>query len=358
MNWYKHDTDATQDAKIRKLIIRHGATGYAVYFHCLELIAAEISESNLTFELEHDSEIIADNLKITGDRDQSGRDIVEEIMRTIVDLGLFQESQGHIFCFKLLKRLDTSMTSNSRFRELISDAKGQKSLTPPQNIKNHDGIMTPSCYHHESPHASLQEEIRKEEKRKEEPSATFTFESFAKQCAESWNGFPIKPAFRFTTSSGLTGKEREGFLTASDRYSMDEIMTAMRNYHEIGKSAEHELFPNGYRLAGFLAGGVEQYMDDADPWTRCRKKSAASTPEKKSSVEVPDADETAEYLRLMREYGSQDEPTADESVMMAEWVKNNPDSPLARRIKKPKDEEDEGFADDLEQESFGDEELG
>ena len=73
MNWFQHDTASTQDAKIKKLLIRHGAIGYAVYFHCLELIAADISETNLTFELEHDSEIIADNLKISGTGDKSDR---------------------------------------------------------------------------------------------------------------------------------------------------------------------------------------------------------------------------------------------------------------------------------------------
>lgn len=146
MQWFKHDTDATQDAKLKKLLIRHGATGYAIYFHCLELIASDISNSNLTFELEHDSEIIADNLKIRGTAEKSGIDIVEEIMRYIIDLDLFSESDGHIFCFKLLKRLDTSMTSNDRFRDMISDAKD----------KNHDSVMTQSC------------KKRREEKREEE----------------------------------------------------------------------------------------------------------------------------------------------------------------------------------------------
>lgn len=141
INWYKHDTDATQDAKVRKLLIKYGATGYAIYFHCLELIAAEISETNLTFELEHDSEIIADNLYIKGTAEKSGIEIVEEIMKYIISLGLFQESGGKVFCFKLLKRLDSSMTSNSRFRELIVTAKE----THDYSIQNHDAIMIPSC---------------------------------------------------------------------------------------------------------------------------------------------------------------------------------------------------------------------
>jgi hypothetical protein len=131
MNWFKHDTDCTQDAKIKKLLIKHGAVGYAIYFHCLELISAETSESNLTFELEHDSEIIADNLHIKGTAEKSGIDIVEESMRTIISLGLFQESEGRIFCFKLLKRLDLSMSSNPGFRKMIAEARAN----------NHDAVM-------------------------------------------------------------------------------------------------------------------------------------------------------------------------------------------------------------------------
>ena len=97
MEWFKHDTNAANDAKIKKLLIRHGAVGYAVYFHCLELIAGNVSRTNITFELEHDAEIIADDLRIRGDGSRSGADIVSEIMRTIVSLGLFEEDGGRIF---------------------------------------------------------------------------------------------------------------------------------------------------------------------------------------------------------------------------------------------------------------------
>lgn len=136
MNWFQHDAGSTQDAKIKKLLIRHGAVGYAVYFHCLELIIGNVCEHNITFELEHDSEIIADNLKIGGTGEKSGREIVEEIMRTIIDLGLFTNENGHIFCYKLLKRINMSMTSNKGLREAIAQAKEE----------NHDTIMT----HHDT----------------------------------------------------------------------------------------------------------------------------------------------------------------------------------------------------------------
>ena len=153
MQWFKHDTDASTDARIKKLILRYGPTGYAVYFHCLELIAGDISESNITFELEHDAEIIADDLKVQGTAQMSAVDLVNIIMRYIVELGLFEEQNSHIFCFKMLKRLDSSMTSNPKMRSMIASAK-----------ESHDGVMMESCSNHDT---IMQEENRIEENRKE-----------------------------------------------------------------------------------------------------------------------------------------------------------------------------------------------
>jgi len=139
MNWFQHDTDSTQDAKLKKLLIRHGAIGYAIYFHCLELIASDISESNLTFELEHDAEIIASNLFIKGTAERSGIEIVEQIMKDIISLGLFQESEGRIFCLKMLKRINMSMTSNPTFRAAINEKKEQYHDTV---MIRHDDVMS------------------------------------------------------------------------------------------------------------------------------------------------------------------------------------------------------------------------
>jgi hypothetical protein len=146
MKWFKHDTDATTDARVKKLILKYGAEGYAVYFHCIELIAGDTSETNITFELEHDAEIIADNLKIKGTSEESGIDRVNSIMRYIVSLGLFTEENGHVRCFKIAKRLDSSMTSSNKFRELINLAKSHDSV-----MISHDSVM--------------QEETRVEEKK-------------------------------------------------------------------------------------------------------------------------------------------------------------------------------------------------
>jgi len=131
------------------LILKYGAEGYAIYFHCLELIAGDVSENNITFELEHDAEIIADNLKIRPEQGISAVDKVNNIMKYIIELGLFDESSGKIFCFKMAKRIDKSMVKNDLIKTIAN--------------KYEFSVKT-----HEDSRKVLLEEKRREEKRREE----------------------------------------------------------------------------------------------------------------------------------------------------------------------------------------------
>jgi len=143
MKWFKHDSGANMDGKLQEVLLDYGLEGYGLYWYCLELIVNKIDVDNLTFELEHDSRIIARN---TGSSVQR----VTEMMTRFIDLGLFQNIEGKITCLKLLNRLDKSMTSNARMRGLIESAK-----------KSHDPIMI-------KPDSVMQDKIRREEKRIEE----------------------------------------------------------------------------------------------------------------------------------------------------------------------------------------------
>lgn len=144
MLWIKHDTNASQDAKLKKVRMKYGLEGYGLYWYCIELIAADVDQNNLTFELEHDAEIISFDTGIHVER-------VNEMMAYMVDLGLFESSGDAITCLKLLKRLDQSMTSNKQMRELIVKAK-----------ENHDVVMIKS------------DSVMQEEKRLEENKDTQT----------------------------------------------------------------------------------------------------------------------------------------------------------------------------------------
>ena len=146
MQWFKHDANANMDAKLQEVLLDYGLEGYGLYWYCIELITGKISKDNITFQLEHDSRIIARN---TGSTVQK----VEEMMRRFVELGLFETSNGVISCLKIAKRLDKSMTSNNKMRELIDQVKSNH----PDEIKiHHDAVST-------KPDAVMQEEKKEED---------------------------------------------------------------------------------------------------------------------------------------------------------------------------------------------------
>ena len=99
MKWFKHDSDASSDAKLEKLILKHGVSGYGLYFYCLELIARGVDTHNITFELEHDAEIIVHRLRMSSD-------LVADMMVDMVNLGLFENDGGRITCLKMRTRTD------------------------------------------------------------------------------------------------------------------------------------------------------------------------------------------------------------------------------------------------------------
>lgn len=113
MKWFKHDSNAHIDAKLKKVKHKYGITGYGLYWYCIELIALDVDAKNITFTLEEDAETIAiewglDQLK------------VQEIMSFMVDLCLFEnDAQGRITCLKLAKRLDDTNSKNPEIKKII-----------------------------------------------------------------------------------------------------------------------------------------------------------------------------------------------------------------------------------------------
>jgi len=87
------------DLKLKKVRSKYGMEGYGLYWYLLEHIAVNVESHNLTFELEHDAEIIGEDVKIS-------RDLVQEMMVFMVDLGLFENREGTITCLKMATRTD------------------------------------------------------------------------------------------------------------------------------------------------------------------------------------------------------------------------------------------------------------
>ena len=119
MRWFKHDADARNSLKLRKVRRKYGADGYAIYWFCLEAIAHDIDKDNLTFNLKEDAETIGFELTIQEKR-------VEEIMTYMVNVGLFESSNNTITCLKLAERLDKSMTNSPKMRAWLDDKSNDK----------------------------------------------------------------------------------------------------------------------------------------------------------------------------------------------------------------------------------------
>ena len=139
MRWFKHDADANRDPKLEKVLMRYGAEGYALYWLCIELIAAPIDKHNITFELEHDAEILAHRLRMDSNK-------VEEIMHYMVGLGLFEmdASSSRITCLKLATRLENSIVKNPNLKEAqLLIKSGINSDCPGQcgNLSENSGIV-------------------------------------------------------------------------------------------------------------------------------------------------------------------------------------------------------------------------
>ena len=101
--------------------------GYGLYWYCLELVAANVEKHRLTFDLEHDAEVIAHDTGIH-------YELVQEMMTYMVDLGLFENSDGRITCLKMALRTDDytqkilrSSTNVPTVSEQCTDSVGTKS---------------------------------------------------------------------------------------------------------------------------------------------------------------------------------------------------------------------------------------
>jgi len=99
MKWFKHDSNAYSDAKLQKLKIKYGMQGFGLYWFILELIAANIDKHNITFELEHDAEIIAANTGLDAN-------LVQQMLSYMVELDLFDFINEKIICTKMASRTD------------------------------------------------------------------------------------------------------------------------------------------------------------------------------------------------------------------------------------------------------------
>jgi len=116
MKWFKHQSDLRYDAKIRRLISKHGVAGYGVYNFALEAITEHLDTDSPIPELEDTSTDIAEYLHMDTLK-------VEEIILFCLNQGLFEQSEttGRILCNKVYKYIDKASTRSLELREMIKN---------------------------------------------------------------------------------------------------------------------------------------------------------------------------------------------------------------------------------------------
>lgn len=113
MKWFKHDTNSGYNAKMKKLLMRYGVKGYGLYYYCIELIAGNLTNDNITFELEHDSQILAYDLKMDSRE-------VEEVMQYCIKLELFEFNTvtQRIVHSGLIEMVDNTMSQHPCIKQI------------------------------------------------------------------------------------------------------------------------------------------------------------------------------------------------------------------------------------------------
>lgn len=107
MKWFKHDTDARNDTRIKLLKKKFGAMGYGIYFQLLEIIGENIKDNNHEewgfVEEIHTLDTLADECGVS-------RDKLTTVLAYCNELGLLYKLDHKMCCPKILLRLDEYAT--------------------------------------------------------------------------------------------------------------------------------------------------------------------------------------------------------------------------------------------------------
>lgn len=143
MKWYRHDTDAMRNRKIRKVIRTHGMLGYGVWFAILE----KLYEAEGTFAITADQlwlEDFADECKITDYR------TLIRVFDTFSECGLISSqlwAEHIIYCNAISERGDAYIEKRAKEAEKKRKQRAQKallSLGDKEGTKGQSSEMSPT----------------------------------------------------------------------------------------------------------------------------------------------------------------------------------------------------------------------
>ena len=267
MKWFKHDTSASTDAKLQELLLDYGATGYGVYWYCIELIAGNVNKHNITFELEHDARIIARNLNLTIKETQ-------DIMQKMIELSLFSISENErLACYALARRIDQSMTSSKHFRGIIDKFNKKNDIKSHDEVMiSHDKVMTKSG-------KVMQDKIRLDkirldkirlDKTRVEKKTTVGKSKFELFVEETKEAFKQNKILTFSSKINTTQKTKEAFNAFE--IVPDDLPIRYAKYVSTNKS-------KGVRLDKWLLAILENNESDINYGVEPAKKSYKKEPQ-------------------------------------------------------------------------------
>jgi len=109
MNFFGHDSNASNDPRIKKVLIKYGYEGYGLYFHILELIARHMDPPReQTCELQEDFEILT-----ADSQGHSKIKKIEEMVNYMLEIELFTKT-SKFQCLKMLRRLSDAQKKKFR----------------------------------------------------------------------------------------------------------------------------------------------------------------------------------------------------------------------------------------------------
>ncbi len=127
----------------------------------------------------------------------------------------------------------------------------------------------------------LQKKLSKETNTKENERKNFSSNRI-ENVIQKWNNLSKQYPYRFTTTLAINGEDNRKMLKCLSVFDDELIFKAIENYHKIlaDKNA-YKAFPEYLSFVGFLSGGVEKYIDQAEPFERCKIKTASAKKEQR-----------------------------------------------------------------------------
>lgn len=201
MKWFKHSGSAMREAAIERLIMEFGIEGYGLYFACIEIIVGNLDSDNITFELEHDAELIANKFRMDTLK-------VERIMHRCIELGLFElADSGRISCLKIARMVDGTFSKNAQIKKICASPEFLQAKIHGDNGNS--------------------EQIRLDEIRldnisnKKQAIPEHTDNSTVEEFEKVWSEYPNKKGR--TASLGYYKRLRK-------TYSFDDLLSCVKNY--------------------------------------------------------------------------------------------------------------------------------